>query len=131
MHKITEEPDYFLYSHYSWYVFMCVWFNYLLDIQQGWDETVIKQEQSDENYSEMKISLPSLPSSYIISFLFRACEEIHRIGGHVLDKLILQKFAVRLLQKVCSLMGHPIFYLFCRFYFNIHLHMHTDKHTLE
>ena len=50
----------------------------------------------------MKISLPSLPSLYIISFLFRACEEVHRIGGHVLDKMILQKFALRLLEKVCD-----------------------------
>ena len=62
----------------------------------------MKQEQSDEGQSEMKISLPSLPSLYIISFLFRACEEVHRIGGHVLDKMILQKFALRLLEKVCD-----------------------------
>ncbi|KAF2292032.1 hypothetical protein GH714_000253 [Hevea brasiliensis] len=68
----------------------------------GWDETVVKQEQYDENYSEMKISLPSLPSLYI-SFLFRACEEIHRIGGHVLNKSILQKFALRLLQKLIEI----------------------------
>lgn len=52
----------------------------------------------------MRISLPSLPSLYIISFLFRACEEVHRIGGHVLDKMILQKFALRLLEKVCDLL---------------------------
>uniref|UniRef100_A0A2P2J5W5 Conserved oligomeric Golgi complex subunit 1 n=1 Tax=Rhizophora mucronata TaxID=61149 RepID=A0A2P2J5W5_RHIMU len=69
---------------------------------RGWEETVIKQEQSDESQSEMKISLPSMPSLYIISFLFRACEEIHRIGGHVLDKSILRKFALQLLEKVCS-----------------------------
>ncbi|KAF2292045.1 hypothetical protein GH714_000308 [Hevea brasiliensis] len=70
---------------------------------RGWDETVVKQEQYDENYSEMKLSLPSLPSLYIISFLFRACEEIHRIGGHVLNKSILQKFALRLLQKLIEI----------------------------
>ncbi|KAJ9176055.1 hypothetical protein P3X46_011405 [Hevea brasiliensis] len=70
---------------------------------RGWDETVVKQEQSDENHSEMKISLPSMPSLYIISFLFRACEEIHRIGGHVLDKSILQKFALRLLEKLIEI----------------------------
>ncbi|KAM4084703.1 hypothetical protein ACJW30_08G153500 [Castanea mollissima] len=69
---------------------------------RGWEETVVKQEQSDEGQSEMKISLPSLPSLYIISFLFRACEEVHRIGGHVLDKMILQKFALRLLEKEFS-----------------------------
>ncbi|EEF47321.1 conserved oligomeric Golgi complex subunit 1 [Ricinus communis] len=70
---------------------------------RGWDETVVKQQQSDENHSEMRISLPSMPSLYIISFLFRACEEIHRIGGHVLDKSILQKFAVRLLAKLIEI----------------------------
>ncbi|KAJ6772485.1 CONSERVED OLIGOMERIC GOLGI COMPLEX SUBUNIT 1 [Salix koriyanagi] len=70
---------------------------------RGWEETVVKQEQSDESQAEMKISLPSMPSLYIISFLFRACEEIHRIGGHVLDKSILQKFASRLLEKVIEI----------------------------
>ncbi|KAF5459309.1 hypothetical protein F2P56_023265 [Juglans regia] len=72
---------------------------------RGWEETVVKQEQADEGQSEMKISLPSMPSLYIMSFLFRACEEVHRIGGHVLDKMILQKFALRLLEKVMDIYG--------------------------
>ncbi|KAG7555461.1 hypothetical protein ISN44_As11g015990 [Arabidopsis suecica] len=66
---------------------------------RGWEETIVKQEQ-DESQSELKISLPSLPSLYMISFLCRASEEIHRIGGHVLDKSILQKFASSLLEKI-------------------------------
>ncbi|CAL5421079.1 unnamed protein product [Camellia sinensis] len=70
---------------------------------RGWEDTVVKQEQSDESQSEMKISLPAIPSLYITSFLFRACEEIHRVGGHVLDKPILQKFALRLLEKVIGI----------------------------
>lgn len=74
-----------------------------LNLGQGWEEIIVKQDQTDDNSSELKISLPSMPSLYIISFLCRACEEIHRIGGHVLDKAILQKFASRLLEKVCSL----------------------------
>ncbi|KAG5552185.1 hypothetical protein RHGRI_010318 [Rhododendron griersonianum] len=72
-------------------------------IMRGWEDTVVKQEQSDESQSEMKISLPALPSLYITSFLFRACEEIHRVGGHVLDKQILQKFALTLLEKVIGI----------------------------
>ncbi|KAL5549142.1 hypothetical protein UlMin_004373 [Ulmus minor] len=72
---------------------------------RGWEETVVKQEQSDDSQSEMKISLPSMPSLYIVSFLFRACEEVHRIGGHVLDKTILQKFALSLLEKVIGIYG--------------------------
>ncbi|KAA8521439.1 hypothetical protein F0562_012108 [Nyssa sinensis] len=70
---------------------------------RGWEETVVKQERSNESQSEMKISLLSMPSLYITSFLFRACEEIHRVGGHVLNKLILQKFALTLLEKVIGI----------------------------
>ncbi|KAF4348810.1 conserved oligomeric Golgi complex subunit 1 [Cannabis sativa] len=70
---------------------------------RGWEETVVKQEQSDDSQSDMKILLPSMPSLYIVSFLFRACEEIHRIGGHVLDRTILQKFALSLLEKVIGI----------------------------
>ncbi|KAI3473367.1 hypothetical protein Pfo_030657 [Paulownia fortunei] len=70
---------------------------------RGWEETVVKQqEQSSEGQSEMKISLPSMPSLYVTSFLFYACEEIHRVGGHVLVKPILQNFATRLFDKVCG-----------------------------
>lgn len=64
---------------------------------------VVKQDQLSEGDSEMKISLPSMPSLYVSSFLFKACEEIHRAGGHVLDKTILQQFARRLLEKVIGI----------------------------
>lgn len=70
---------------------------------RGWEQVVVKQDQSSESDSEMKILLPSMPSLYICSFLFRACEEAHRIGGHVLDKTILQRFAKRLLEKVIGI----------------------------
>ncbi|KAL2553008.1 Vps51/Vps67 family (components of vesicular transport) protein [Forsythia ovata] len=70
---------------------------------RGWEETVVKQEQSGEGQPEMKISLPSMPSLYMTSFLFQACEEIHRTGGHVLDKPILQNFASRLLDKLIGI----------------------------
>lgn len=67
---------------------------------RGWEEMVVKQEQSSEGQSEIKISLPSMPSLHVTTFLFQACEEIHRVGGHVLDKPILQKFALTLFEKV-------------------------------
>ncbi|KAL1814193.1 hypothetical protein ACET3Z_024258 [Daucus carota] len=72
---------------------------------RGWEETVVKPEQSADSPSEMKISLPSMPSLYITSFLFQACEEIHRVGGHVLDRTILQNFALKLLEKVIGIYG--------------------------
>ncbi|KAL3753909.1 hypothetical protein ACJRO7_001192 [Eucalyptus globulus] len=52
---------------------------------RGWKDMVIRQEQSDDGQSELRMSLPFVPSLYVISFLFRECEEIHRIGGHVTD----------------------------------------------
>ncbi|KAI4350187.1 hypothetical protein L6164_010693 [Bauhinia variegata] len=70
---------------------------------RGWEDIIIKQDQSDQSQSEIKISLPSIPSLYIISFLFRACEEVHRVGGHVLDKMILRKLALQLLEKVIGI----------------------------
>ncbi|XP_016508096.1 conserved oligomeric Golgi complex subunit 1 [Nicotiana tabacum] len=72
---------------------------------RGWEETIVKQDQSNEGQSEMKILLPSMPSLYITSFLFQACEEIQRVGGHVLDKPILKNFASRLLDKVIHIYG--------------------------
>lgn len=72
--------------------------------EQGWEETVVKQEQPDGSHSDMKIYLPSIPSLYIISFLFRACEEIHSVGGHVLDITILRNLALNLLKKVLKLL---------------------------
>ncbi|KAG9132988.1 hypothetical protein Leryth_015375 [Lithospermum erythrorhizon] len=70
---------------------------------RGWEETVVKEEHSTEGQSEMRILLPSMPSIYVISFLFQACEEIHRVGGHVLDRQILLNFASRLVDKVIAI----------------------------
>ncbi|KAL6845249.1 hypothetical protein ACP4OV_024744 [Aristida adscensionis] len=66
---------------------------------RGWELTVIKQEETTEGPLEMQISLPSMPSLYIISFLYQSCLEIHKVGGHILDRTILHNFAWELLQK--------------------------------
>ncbi|KAF9609004.1 hypothetical protein IFM89_012343 [Coptis chinensis] len=73
---------------------------------RGWEETVIRQVQSGEGSPEMTISLPSMPSLYVISFLFQACGEVHRVGGHVLDKSILHKLALRLSEMVLGVYGN-------------------------
>lgn len=78
---------------------------------QGWEETIVKQDQLNEGQSEMKILLPSMPSLYITSFLFQACEEIQRVGGHVLDKPILKNFASRLLDKVLKNLSFTFSYM--------------------
>ncbi|XP_066312693.1 conserved oligomeric Golgi complex subunit 1-like [Miscanthus floridulus] len=70
---------------------------------RGWEVTVIKQEETTEGPLEMQIALPSMPSLYIISFLYQACLEIHKVGGHILDRIILHNFAWELLQKVINI----------------------------
>lgn len=71
----------------------------LLAFFQGWEVTMIKQESSDGPL-ELQLALPSMPSLYVISFFYLACLEIHRIGGHILDRTILQNFSWELLDKV-------------------------------
>lgn len=62
---------------------------------------MVKQESSDGPL-ELQLALPSMPSHYVISFLYLACLEIHRIGGHILDRIMLQNFSWELLDKVFS-----------------------------
>ncbi|KAK8967764.1 hypothetical protein KSP40_PGU004986 [Platanthera guangdongensis] len=70
---------------------------------RAWLVASRKQQEGTEGPLEMQISLPSMASQYIISFLFQACQEIHKVGGHVLDKIILQNFANEMLKKASSL----------------------------
>lgn len=49
---------------------------------------------------DARISVPAMPSPYVVAFLFAGCREIHRIGGHVLDRAVLELFAWELLDKV-------------------------------
>lgn len=70
---------------------------------KGWEETLLRQRNEQGDEIEVRLPLPAMPSPYVISFLFKSCQEIYRIGGHALDKLILQMFAWRLLEKVLTI----------------------------
>lgn len=67
---------------------------------KGWEETALKQLNEKGEDIEVKLPLPAMPSPYVISFLFKSCQEVYRVGGHALDRLVLQLFASRLLEKV-------------------------------
>lgn len=62
---------------------------------------MIKSRGEDGEEVEARISLPAMPSPYVVAFLFAGCREIHGIGGHVLDRAVLELFAWQLLEKVC------------------------------
>ena len=67
---------------------------------KGWEETVIKSLGEEGEELDARISVPAMPSPYVVAFLFAGCREIHRIGGHVLDRAVLELFAWELLDKV-------------------------------
>ncbi|BBN04862.1 conserved oligomeric Golgi complex subunit 1 [Marchantia polymorpha subsp. ruderalis] len=67
---------------------------------KGWEETCLKQEEETGGEVEMKLALPAMPSTYAVSFLFAGCQEIYRVGGHALDRAVLQFFAWKLCEKV-------------------------------
>eukprot|EP00252_Welwitschia_mirabilis_P004582 TRINITY_DN1489_c0_g1_i2.p1 TRINITY_DN1489_c0_g1~~TRINITY_DN1489_c0_g1_i2.p1 ORF type:complete len:790 (+),score=162.11 TRINITY_DN1489_c0_g1_i2:156-2372(+) len=69
---------------------------------KGWEDTVLKENQETGGQLETTICLPAMPSLYISAFLFHGCQEIYRIGAHVIDRAILQLFAWRLLDKVLT-----------------------------
>ncbi|GBG84542.1 hypothetical protein CBR_g38824 [Chara braunii] len=71
-------------------------------VTKGWEETVVKQEEEGAETVEMRMSLPGMPSSYALSFLFTGCREIHRVGGHTLDRAVLRHFAWKLCEKVLT-----------------------------
>jgi hypothetical protein len=75
---------------------------------KGWEETVIKSLGEEGEEVDARISVPAMPSPYVVAFLFAGCREIHRIGGHVLDRAILELFAWELLDKVRLCYNHLV-----------------------
>jgi hypothetical protein len=69
---------------------------------EGWEETILKSPVEGGEEVELRMPLPAMPSSYAVAFLFAACQEIHRVGGHVLDRAVLQLFAWQLSEKVMN-----------------------------
>lgn len=71
-----------------------------LVVLKGWEETVIKSIGDEAEEVDAHISVPAMPSPYVVAFLFAGCQKIHRIGDHVLDRAVLELFAWELLEKV-------------------------------
>ncbi|MCO5564319.1 hypothetical protein L7F22_017979 [Adiantum nelumboides] len=67
---------------------------------KGWEETTLTQFNEKGDEIDVKLPLPAMPSSYLLSFLFKSCQEVYRVGGHALDKIVLHLFVSRLFEKV-------------------------------
>ncbi|KAH7316330.1 hypothetical protein KP509_21G088700 [Ceratopteris richardii] len=67
---------------------------------KGWEDTALTQLDENGAEIEVKLPLPAMPSQYVISFLFKSCQEVYRVGGHALDKAFLHLFVSRLFEKV-------------------------------
>ncbi|CAI5510093.1 unnamed protein product [Closterium sp. Naga37s-1] len=70
---------------------------------KGWEETVVQQEgEEGEAKVEMRMTLPACPSPYVASLLFAASADVHRVGCHSLDRLVLRLFAWELSGQVLA-----------------------------
>ncbi|CAI5464145.1 unnamed protein product [Closterium sp. Yama58-4] len=68
---------------------------------KGWEETVVQQEgEEGEAKVEMRMTLPASPSPYVASLLFATSADVHRVGCHSLDRLVLRLFAWELSEQV-------------------------------
>lgn len=75
----------------------------LMDINcsiQVWNEISISEEAESGQQVSSIIHVPSQASTYITSFLFSLCQEVGHVGGHVLDKEILQRLSGAVLKGV-------------------------------
>ncbi|XP_058025893.1 conserved oligomeric Golgi complex subunit 1 isoform X1 [Ahaetulla prasina] len=63
----------------------------ILAIATNWEESEIEEETESGSSIKSKIRLPVQPSWCVQSFLFSLCQEINRVGGHTLPKVILQE----------------------------------------
>jgi hypothetical protein len=50
-------------------------------------EVTVTVESEENKHVEDKLFVPNQPSSYLLNFLYTLCNEVHRIGGHVVDKV--------------------------------------------
>jgi hypothetical protein len=65
-----------------------------------WDEMNILEEAENGKQVSSTIKVPSQASVYVTSLLFAACQEISRIGGHTMDRSVLQHFSGQCLRGV-------------------------------
>jgi hypothetical protein len=51
-------------------------------------EMTVNVEGEEGKVVEEKMQLPFQPSTFVLSYLYSICNEIYRIGGHTVDKVL-------------------------------------------
>ncbi|ETE68987.1 Conserved oligomeric Golgi complex subunit 1, partial [Ophiophagus hannah] len=72
----------------------------ILATATNWEESEIEEETESGSSIKSKIRLP--PSWCVQSFLFSLCQEINRVGGHTLPKVILQELLKTCMTEVLA-----------------------------
>ncbi|KAI9020495.1 hypothetical protein DFJ74DRAFT_129474 [Hyaloraphidium curvatum] len=62
-----------------------------LGFKEVWEPVAVKAEDLDGAPAEESISLPVQASAPIVDVFFRVCQDMNRIGGHLLEKSTLQR----------------------------------------
>uniref|UniRef100_U3FWX1 Conserved oligomeric Golgi complex subunit 1 n=3 Tax=Micrurus TaxID=8634 RepID=U3FWX1_MICFL len=74
----------------------------ILATATNWEESEIEEETESGSSIKSKIRLPVQPSWCVQSFLFSLCQEINRVGGHTLPKVILQELLKTCMTEVLA-----------------------------
>jgi len=115
--KLQEElHKQYLFAHVMWICWLVKEFGSLLQSsivkdnwnssnlrKKTWEEITLLVDSDDNKAAEEKIYLPFQPSYYVMSFLFSVCKEIHRVGSHTLDRVLLQHLVFELSESVMSI----------------------------
>jgi len=67
-----------------------------------WEDISIQEEADTGNKVQSKIRVPSQVSSFVISLLFRVCEETNRIGGHVIGRSLVKELTLGIGNSILS-----------------------------
>ncbi|XP_025024569.1 conserved oligomeric Golgi complex subunit 1 [Python bivittatus] len=74
----------------------------ILATATNWEESEIEEETETGSSIKSKIRLPVQPSWCVQSFLFSLCQEVNRVGGHTLPKVILQELLKACMTEVLA-----------------------------
>ncbi|XP_048347710.1 conserved oligomeric Golgi complex subunit 1 isoform X1 [Sphaerodactylus townsendi] len=74
----------------------------ILATATNWEEIEIEEESESGSSIKSKIRLPVQPSWSVQALLFSLCQEVSRVGGHTLPKVILQELLKTCMTKILA-----------------------------
>lgn len=74
-----------------------------------WQEHKIEEENENGVVTQSTIRLPSQPSGIVVSFLTGICAEIHRSGGHTIQRKIIFNLTYKIMENLFPVLENLLF----------------------